>query len=169
MTSGGLPRKPRPGVRRVPVLIVLLVLAALILLGAGRRGGLSVRQPASGGNGEVAVEGTAPPLVINQAPVPAKLYPGGPAHTLSGNFTNSGTSPVTVAAVTATLGKVAGGRGSCDLDSFELNGPVMTVDRQIPVGVDVGSWGGATIRMLETTRNQDGCRAADVQISYTAR
>lgn len=169
LTAVGLPRKPRPGARRELVLIVLIVLAALVLLGAGRRGGLSVRQPAAEGNGEAAVEDTASPLVINQAPVAAKLYPGGPVQTLSGSFTNSGTSPVAVAAVTATLERVAGGRGSCSLDSFELNGPVMTVDRQIPVGVEVGSWGGATIRMLETSRNQDGCRAADVQISYTAR
>jgi hypothetical protein len=164
-----LPTKPLRGARWVLSLIVLGVLAALVLIAADRNGGFSVRQPAAGGNGEVAVEDEGVALIINQASVEAMLYPGGPAQTLSGTFTNPGTTPVAVTAVTATLGRVGGGRGSCGLDSFELDGPVMAVDRAIPVGVEVGSWGGATIRMIETSRNQDGCRAADVTISYTAR
>jgi hypothetical protein len=164
-----LPPRPLRGARWVFSLIVLVAVVALVLIAADRRGGFSVRLPVAEGNGEVAVDDERPPLIINQGSVQAMLYPGGPPQTLSGTFTNSGTTPVAVAAVTATLGIVAGGRGSCGPDSFELDGPVMTVDRQIPVGVEVGSWGGASIRMVDTSSDQDGCQAAHVRISYTAR
>lgn len=166
---GGLLRYRRSGARIVLLSTVTVGLVALVLIFTGRSGGFRTQLPTGGGSGEVTVEEIASPLVINQAPVLAKLYPGGPAQTLGGAFTNSGTAPVTISSVTAILGEITGGNASCSLDSFELAGAVMTVGRQIPVGAQVGSWGGATIQMLDTPRNQDGCRAADVQISYTAR
>lgn len=96
------------------------------------------------------------------------LYPGGPAHALSGSFTNRGESPVYVGTVTASLTGVTARLGTCALDNFVIDEAVMPVDREIPVGAGVGSWGGATISMINTSRPQDGCQEATVHIAYSA-
>lgn len=157
----------RPRRRSALFLLVAAALVALILL-AVRCGWDSAGSPPATGEGSVPVGG-APALVINQTSVVAGLYPGAPPQVLSGTFTNSGKGPVQLGAVTAALAGVSGGTGTCSLDSFALDNPVMAVTGEIPVGEGVGTWGGAAIRMLNTSTNQDDCQLVTVQISYAAR
>lgn len=151
--------------RAIWVILFGIALAALILILLPGE----VFVAPSTGSGGVFVGDGPPALVINQTSVMADLYPGLPPQALSGTFTNPGQAPVRIGSVTAALSGITEATGACALDNFELVDPVMAVGGEIPVGEDVGTWGGATIRMLDTAQNQDGCRRARVQISYTAR
>lgn len=157
-------RRPR---RYAALFLIAAAVLVAILLGV-RCGWDSANPPFAAGEGKMPVE-NAPALVINQTSVVTGLYPGAPPQVLSGTFTNSGKGPVQLGAVTAALAGVSGGTGTCSLDSFALDNPVMPVTGEIPVGEGVGAWGGAAIRMLDTSTNQDDCQLVAVQISYTAR
>lgn len=165
-SSVDLRSERRPRRRAALFLIVAAIMVAILL--AVRCGWDSANSPSATGEGNVPVE-DAPPLVVNQTSVVTGLYPGAPPQVLSGTFTNSGKGPVQIGSVTATLTGVSEGSGICSLDSFALDNPVMTVTGEIPVGVGVGAWSGATIRMLNSAQNQDACQLATVHISYTAR
>lgn len=153
--------------RAIWVVLFGIALAALILILLP--GEVFVAPSPATGSGGVSVGDGQPALVINQTSVLADLYPGLPPQALSGTFTNPGQAPVRIGSVTAALSGITEATGDCALDNFELADPVMAVGGEIPVGQDVGTWGGATIRMLDAAQNQDGCRRARVQISYTAR
>ena len=123
----------------------------------------------AGGSGT----GTAPSsaetevLVVNQVTVLNDMYPGDTAQTISGNFDNGNDGPIRVATVTASIASVTGGAGSCDASDYTLANPVMTVGAEVPVGTAVGAWTGASIKFNNKITNQDGCKGATVNLSYT--
>lgn len=163
--------RPTRGVRLLRFGIILAFALAVAVV-AGRW--LAEQNAAPGGTpdtgGSASIDnGEAPTIVVKQTAELADLYPGAPAQTLSGTFSNTGTGSVYIGSVEAMLTGVTGGRGSCTLAGYELLNPVMPVNRSIPVGTDVGEWSGATIRMIDEPGPQDGCQLATVNITYVAR
>ncbi|MBB6403568.1 hypothetical protein [Arthrobacter sp. AZCC_0090] len=116
--------------------------------------------------------GTNAPVTVVQTSVVTDLKPGGAPQALSGNFNNGNTSPVYVASVTASIASVtqaAGAVGACDAGDFTLALPTMTVGHEVASGTGMGSWGGATIAFNDKTgTNQDGCKGATVNFTYTS-
>jgi hypothetical protein len=68
--------------------------------------------------------------------------------------------------VTKATGAVA---GTCDATDFTLADAVMTVNAEVPSGNGEGSWTGATIKFNNKAgANQDQCKGATVNLSYTS-
>ena len=105
-----------------------------------------------------------------QTSVITGLYPGGPAVALSGNFNNTNPGAVYVGTVTAALASVTGSVGTpaCTIADYTLASPAATVNADIASGSGVGAWSGPTIQLKNLATNQDACKNASVNLSYTS-
>jgi hypothetical protein len=111
-------------------------------------------------------------ITINQTSPITGLYPGGPAVTLSGNFDNPNQGSVKVAAVTVAFNATTpitggGGAAPCTAADYVLGGSA-TPTNAVPTGNGVGAWTGLTIRMVDSVTNQDACKAATVNLTYSS-
>lgn len=119
-----------------------------------------------------ATAGTTSAITVNQTSTASGLYPGGTATALSGNFTNPNSSAVTISSITASVSSVSNGtsdgsKPACTAADFSIGGSVGATT--VPAGPGtVGSWSGLTIQLLNTGSNQDNCKGATANISYTA-
>jgi len=122
-----------------------------------------------GGSGAgSAVTGTNEAVTINQTSVVAGLYPGGPPQPISGDFTNGNDSAVHVASVTVAFGSLEGSPAGCSSADYQINNATATVNAQIPSGDPVGSWSGPSIQMLNSGSDQNGCKNATINLSFTS-
>jgi len=143
---------------------------AVLLMGVG---GTAYAYWTAGGSGTgTATTGTSSAVTVVQTSTITDLQPGGAAQTLSGTFDNPNSGPVFVGTVTASIGSVtkAGGApaGTCDATDYTLSNATMTVAAEIPAGNSQGSWTGATIAFNnKAATNQDACKGATVNLSYT--
>jgi hypothetical protein len=123
-------------------------------------GGVAIAYWTGGGTGAGEAKTAAPTTIlkVNQEALPYQLAPGSSAQTLSGTFDNIAD---VVKAETAPA-------GLCNASDYTLTGAVMDVNREIPVGLNVGDWTGATIQFNnKADANQDGCKGATVKLAYT--
>jgi hypothetical protein len=125
------------------------------------------------GDGSAATGEVEQDVIVNQVSVISNLRPGGAAQELTGTFDNPNDEPVFIATVTATLDSVEDAQGApivgCTIADYTLSDGVMTVDAQIPSGVDQGTWDGATLAFdNDPLANQDACQGATVVITYVA-
>jgi len=125
-----------------------------------------------GGTGTgTASADTTSAITVNQTSSVSGLYPGGPAATLSGTFDNPNASAVRISSITAVVSSITNGssdssKPACVATDFSIGGSVGTVT--VPSGSGVGTWSGLTIQLLNTAANQDNCKGATANISYTA-
>jgi hypothetical protein len=118
-----------------------------------------------------AATGTIVGITIVQTSAPTGLYPGGPTAPLSGTFTNTNSGPVYVNDVTTTgISSVTGpnidASHPCTADDFTLGGTA-SIDAEV-LADDTSTWSGLTIQMVNSGTNQDGCKGATVNITYTS-
>jgi hypothetical protein len=145
-------------------------LGLVVLVAAGVAYAYWTNQGSGSGS---AGTGTNVAITVNQTSTVSGLYPGGPAQALSGNFTNPNSGPVFVTSVTAAISSVTGPNITagtpCDATDYQLAGFPVAIGRQIPSGTNVDSWSGGTVQMInKPAANQDGCKGATVNISYTS-
>lgn len=149
--------------KHIVILAVVGVLAtAAVALAYWTQGGTGAGSAAAGNT-------TA--ITVNQTTTVTGLYPGGPAVTLSGNFTNPNQHPVNISSVTAavhpfTSHLIDGAKPDCTAGDFQIGGT--SGANVVPNGTNVGSWTGLTVRMLDNGLNQDNCKNVNVTIDYTA-
>jgi len=125
----------------------------------------------SGTGTGTAATGTNAAVTVVQTSTPTGMYPGGPAQTLSGNFTNPNAGNTYVTAVTAvgytidpasiTAGCTVGG------GHYTLGGTA-PVGADVPAGAARGAWTGLTITMNNLGTNQDACKNAVVTVTYAS-
>jgi hypothetical protein len=143
--------------------VALIVGVVMILAGAG----VALAYWTNTGSGRgTATTGTNSPITVNQTSSVTAMAPGVAAQPLSGDFTNTNSGPVFVAAVTATVTgtDVVG----CDDTDYTIAGRA-AVNAEVPVGTNVGTWTGLTIAFNNQTGiNQDACKGATVSIVYAA-
>jgi hypothetical protein len=121
------------------------------------------------GTGSATAGDTVAVEVLQDSTV-SGLYPGGPAGDLSGTIDNPNDHPVTVAEITAEVTDVTGGGTdaalpACTTDDFAIagtSGPYVADDD------DSTTWSGLTVAMVDGTGNQDNCKGASIEITYTA-
>src|SRR5688500_3674060 len=101
------------------------VIGAVCLLMAAA-GAYAYWTAGGGGTGTAATDTTAA-LTVNQTTVLAPMYPGLAAQTISGTFDNPNDGPIYVGTVTASIGSVTGGAGSCDATDYTLANAAMSV------------------------------------------
>lgn len=145
-----------------------LGLLAILVLAAG-----AIAYWTLGGSGTGSGSAATPTsnLTVNQTTPLTAMYPGDSAQTLSGTFNNPNSGPAYVGTVIAAIGSVTKATdapaGTCDATDFTLASPTMTVNAEVPVGTGVGAWTGATIKFANKTTNQDACKGATVNLTYT--
>jgi predicted ribosomally synthesized peptide with SipW-like signal peptide len=125
----------------------------------------------SGTGSGTATAGTTSAITVNQTSSNTGLYPGGTASTLSGNFDNPNSSAVQISSITAVVSSVSNGttdgsKPNCTASDFAIGGSVGVTT--VPSGTGVGSWSGLTIRLVNGVANQDNCKGATANITYTA-
>jgi hypothetical protein len=142
------------------------IVSVLFLVAAG--GAYAYFSQSGGGTG-TATTGTGVDIVVTQVSTPTGLTPGSGTQALSGTFTNPNTSPVHIVSVTAALAAPTGGAGTCTVANYRINTPTTTFGTPLVVAANggTGNWSGPTIEMLDTGVNQDGCKGATVNITYT--
>jgi hypothetical protein len=126
----------------------------------------------NGGSGSgTAATGSNVAITVNQTSDVTGLYPGGPAATLAGDFTNGNDSKVYVHQVTASLASVDGGseagKPACSTSDFALSSNPATVDAEVNPGTG-SAWSGIQVRLLDTSANQDNCKNAVLHINYVS-
>jgi hypothetical protein len=149
----------RGGIALAAVLVLALAGAAIAYWTAG-----------GSGTGSAPAADAQKALTANQTTTVQAMYPGDTAQTLSGNFDNPNSGPIRVGTVTASMAsvtKASGVTGSCDASDFTLANATMTVNAEVPSGNSQGGWSGATIKFNNKTTNQDACKGATVNLSYT--
>lgn len=149
--------------------VVVLAVAAVALMAA--IGGYAYWTQGGSGTGS-ATAGNTVAITVNQTSVSAgTLYPGGPAEALSGDFDNPNAHAVNISSVTAAVSSISGAgtdaaKPACTTADFAIGGTSgATV---VPSGTGVGSWSGLNISLLDNGLNQDNCKGATANITYTA-
>ena len=126
----------------------------------------------SGTGAGTAATGTNVGITVTQTTTPSGLYPGGPTAALSGKFNNTNAGAVYVNQVSASIASVTGPNitvpNPCTAADYQLNGFPVTVAAEIASGTAQGSWTGASIQLLDAVTNQDGCKGATVNLTYTS-
>lgn len=135
--------------------------AALVLAGGAAFGYWSVTGSGSG----TADTGDVMSITVNQVTPPFGLGPGVPPQLLSGNFDNPN-GPVYVTSVTAVVSGT--NQPGCDETDFIIAGAAPVGAQIAGPGSATGSWSGLTIQFNNKATNQDACKNAIVNISYTA-
>jgi hypothetical protein len=112
----------------------------------------------SGSGTGSATAGTTSSITVHQTSSVTGLYPGASAVTLSGNFDNPNSGPVTISSITAVVSSISGAgsdgtKPACTTSDFSIGGSVGTTT--VPSGTGVGSWTGLTIKLLDNGLNQD--------------
>jgi hypothetical protein len=122
----------------------------------------------SGAGAGSAATGATDAVTVNQTSTPTALYPGGAAQAISGNFDNPNDGKVRVATVTVSISSIEGSPAGCTTADYQLNNATATVNAEINPGDGVGSWSGPSIQMRNTGTNQDGCKNAVLNLSFTS-
>ena len=133
-------------------------------------GGVAFAYWTNSGTGTgTATTGTNAAITVVQTASSAVLVPGGPTSTLSGTFSNPNTSPVFVNTVTATLASVTGSVGTpaCTVADYALDTATITIGAQAAVD-DTTAWTGIKVSMVNSGTNQDACKNATINLSYTS-
>lgn len=144
---------------------------SFLLIGIG--GAAVAYWTATGSGSGSGTSGNNAPITVVQTSTITNLRPGGAAQTLSGNFTNPNDSPTYVTSVTVSIASVTKATGApagtCDATDYTLAGTTMNVNAQVPTGTAQGAWTGATIAFNnKSAANQDACKGATVNFSYTS-
>ena len=148
---------------------VVLTLGLVLVVGGG---GAAFAYWTAGGSGTgTATTGSNVPLTENQTTVVSAMATGVPAQTRTRTYTNTNPPPVWVGTVTAAISSVTKAGSpvvGCDATDYTLSNAAMTVNAEIPSGTGVGAWTGATIQFNDkASTNQDACKGATVNLSYT--
>ena len=130
------------------------------------------------GSGEAQVLGAyvegASKVTVVQLASPNDMVPGGGAQAISGKFTNTNPGGVWIDHIHAVVvgthkaGSVATPNGeACDADDFSIASLAVTDHEVAAGGAQDGAWSG-TIAMLDRPGvDQDACKNAVVELSYT--
>jgi hypothetical protein len=148
--------------------VLLGVIAALVVAAAA----IAYWTAGGSGTGTASTSNGTGSLTINQTSPLTAMYPGDSPQTLSGDFDNPTGNLVQVAQVAVSISSVTKAGNpvvGCDASDYTITGSPMTVGAEVPAGSNTGSWSGATIQFNDKpTVNQDACKGATVNLSYTA-
>lgn len=141
--------------------------AALVLASAGVAFAFWTQSGSGSGS---AGTGNTTPVTVNQTSTNTGLYPGGSA-ALTGTITNPNSSPVMVAAVTATVGtlniQTIPAKPACTAADFTVTG-TSSAPGSVAGNATGGAWTGLSLNMVNSGTNQDNCKGVTVPIVYVS-
>ena len=144
---------------------------AVVLVG----GGLAIAfwTTTGTGTGSGAV-GTSTPVTVTQDSTVADLVPGGPADNLDFTIDNPGDGPQTINSVVVSISNVS--QAGCTAADFAITQPDLGGAVELAVGdtsftAGDGSGGpadtGASVSMVNSASNQNACKGAALEFTYT--
>lgn len=142
-------------------------IAALGLVGGGSA--IAFWTTTGGGTGSASV-GTSTAVIVTQLGTITALTPGSAAQPINFNINNPAATNQTIATVVVSITSVTGGSNSpfaCTLADFTLVQPTATYGDLAP-GNHPYSPSGATLALINSSTNQDGCKNATVNLSFAA-
>ena len=136
-----------------------LILLAVAAVAAGIGVGAYAYFTASGSGSGTATVGTATGITLSSGPV-GTLYPGGPDVPVTVTISNSGSGAQRVGTISGTVADNAGCLGTW----FQVDS--VTYDATIgPGGSDTAN---TSVRMLESSTNQDVCQGKTMTINWSS-
>lgn len=143
--------------------MVIAIATAAVLVG----GGVAVAYWTTTGTGTGSgTTGTGSPVTVTQNSTVTGLYPGGPSQAIDFTINNpsAGQQYVTSVAIAVTGTSNVG----CTAADFQVTQPTITAG-EIPSGgtAYAGATTGAAIQMIDRATNQNACKGATVNLSYT--
>ena len=147
------------------------IVAIAAVIGLASSGAAYSYWTQSGAGTGTAATGTTTPITVNQVSTPSAMYPGSTAQALSGNFTNPNPGAVQISSVTAAVSSITNGfadntKPACLPGDYAISGT--SGGTTVPAGTAVGTWAGLSIQLTNTAANQDNCKGATANITYTA-
>lgn len=144
---------------------------AVVLVG----GGLAIAYWTTTGTGTGAGSvGTSTAVTVTQDSTVAGLVPGGPADVLDFTIDNPGDGPQTINSVVVSISDVTA-PGTCTAGDFDIDQPSLGGAVELAVGDNTFTSGtggdfentGAQVSMINSASNQDGCKGATLEFTYT--
>jgi predicted ribosomally synthesized peptide with SipW-like signal peptide len=122
----------------------------------------------SGSGNGTATTGSGTSVIVNQTSTDTvDLEPGGPGEPLSGDFDNPNSGGVYVTGVTAVVSSIEGAPAGCTTADYRITGTAL-VGATVPAGTSQGSWSGLSVEMIDRALNQNGCKGAVVNVTYSS-
>ncbi len=156
--------------------IATMAVSAIVVVGGGV--GIAYWSTTGGGAGAAGV-GTNTAVVVTQDGSPGGLVPGGAAQPIDFTVTNpSATAPVQIRTVVIGFGSgFAAGCSSADFVLVQPSKPSVGTPLALAAGASLSftSAGsvtataptGASIAMVNSASNQDGCKSSSVPLTFT--
>lgn len=120
------------------------------------------------GTGTAGTSTGASSLVITQTSAPTDLAPGVAAEPVTGTIKNNAANSAHVNTVTVAIGSISNAQGTCGASDYTLTNAQVTVNTDIAPGATV-NFSGTTLGFNDDPNtNQDGCKGATVNLTYTA-
>jgi hypothetical protein len=147
----------------------IALLAALAVAVVAAVGAYAYWTTSGSGTGS-ATTGTNSAVSITQTSTVSGLRPGSPAQALDFDINNTASVNQYVTSVVVAMTGVTGpnidGTHPCTTGDFSLVQPA-AINADLTPGVHHYAPSGATLAMLDSGSNQDGCKGATVALSYT--
>jgi hypothetical protein len=146
------------------IIFAMLAVAAVATIGA-------YAYWTTGGTGSgSATTGTSSAVDATQTSTVSAMSPGSPAQALDFSLDNTASTNQFVTSVVISISGVTGANidatHPCTASDFTLVQPTATYGDLTP-GVHSYSPSGASIAMINSASNQDGCKSASVALTYT--
>jgi hypothetical protein len=141
--------------------MVIAIATAAVLVG----GGVAVAYWTTTGTGTGTVgAGSGSTVTVTQNSTISGLYPGGPSQAIDFTINNPGPGQQYVTAVAIAVTGTS--NPSCTSADFQVTQPTITAG-EIPTGGTAYTSTGAAIQMIDRAANQNACKGATVNLSYT--
>lgn len=144
--------------------LLVASLATALLVG----GGVAFAYWTTTGSGTgSAASGTSSPVTVTQTNTITGLYPGGPAQDINLNIANSNDAAQYLAKVAVSVDSTTD--QNCTAADFTVTDA--TIGAEVPSGATnayAGSSTGATIKMNDTSSNQDACKNVTINLAFDA-
>lgn len=160
--------KQRRRNRRKAMIVVVPTFAGIFLAGTA----YAYWTTTGSGSGTTAT-GTSTAVTVTQTgTAPSGMAPGGTAQPIAFKITNPKTTSQYIASVTVSVGaitKISDGTAAsgCTASDFAIVQPT-AINANLPTGDTNYDPSGATIRMVESGQNQDGCKNVNVALTFAA-
>lgn len=142
--------------------VAMALVAALALSGVA----FAYWTATGGGTGNANAAAGVDDVTVTANPLTA-MYPGD-SQGLTGLFTNGNTIGVYITSMTVSIDSITS-VGTCTFGTagsdFQILNPTVNVAGVLPVGTT--AWAGPTIVFNDQDYNQDGCKGATVNLTFT--
>ncbi len=149
-----------------PKLMAATVVALLVIVGVA-----AAYWTSSGTGVGTGTTGTGSNVTVAQVGTITGMVPGGAAQAVDFTVTNPKTTPQYVTSVTYSIASIQTSPGvaavGCSTADFTLVQP-NAIATDLPAGATSFSPSGATLAMIDSGTNQNGCKNVTVNLTFTA-